>query len=62
MKQSPIRHNLSRGFTLLFVAALLALPLGIMPVHTAFAAGPTPVLDQSFTTPTNASSADQRML
>ncbi len=55
MKQSPIRHNLSKGFTLLFIAALLALPFGIMPVHAAAVMSNAPVVDQAFTTPANAS-------
>ncbi len=55
MKNSRIVHYLAQGFALLCVLALLALPAGIESVHAAPASSAAPVVDQEFTTPTNAS-------
>jgi hypothetical protein len=57
MKHNPINHILARSTSLFFIAALLVAPVSIAPAQTVHAAAPTPVVDQSFTSPTNASTA-----
>jgi len=53
-----MKHNLFKGFSLLFIVSLLVvLGMCITPVQTAHADTPAPVVDQSFTSPAGAGTA-----
>ena len=58
MKQNVINQILAKSLPLFFIISLLiVLEAGIMPMQTVYADTPTPVVDQSFTSPSDVDTA-----